>query len=103
MHIDGSLLGVIAGILTTLSYFPQVIKTWKTRSADDFSSAWIVALCAGLTLWILYGIYIEDTIVMIFNMLGLIQLLIIAFVKNSAQRTGRRTKFKEISDNAALD
>jgi len=102
MHIDGSLLGIIAGILTTLSYFPQVIKTWKTRSADDFSSAWIVVLCAGLTLWILYGIYIKDTIVMIFNMLGLIQLLIIALL-NSAQRTGRRTKFKEISDNAALD
>jgi MtN3 and saliva related transmembrane protein len=86
MHIDGSLLGILAGILTTLSYFPQVIKTWKTRSADDFSSAWIVALCAGLTLWFLYGIYIKDTIVMLFNMLGLIQLLIIAFVKFSAKR-----------------
>ena len=94
--------GLSPVILTTLSYFPQVIKTWKTRSADDFSSAWIVVLCAGLTLWILYGIYIKDTIVMIFNMLGLIQLLIIAFVKNSAQRTGLRTKFKEISDNSAL-
>ena len=65
MPIDGSLLGVIAGILTTLSYFPQIINTWKTRSADDFSSAWIVALCAGLTLWILYEIYIIVTIVMI--------------------------------------
>jgi MtN3 and saliva related transmembrane protein len=86
MRIDGSLLGILAGILTTLSYFPQVVKTWKTRSADDFSSAWIVALCAGLTLWVLYGIYIKDTIVVLFNMLGLIQLLVIAFVKFSTKK-----------------
>ena len=30
-------LGYFAGFLTTVSFVPQVIKTWKTKSADDFS------------------------------------------------------------------
>jgi len=30
-------LGYFAGFLTTVALVPQVIKTWKTKSADDFS------------------------------------------------------------------
>ena len=32
------LLGTAAGTLTTLSFLPQVIKTWRSRSADDIST-----------------------------------------------------------------
>ncbi len=30
-------LGMAAGTLTTIAFLPQVIKTWKTRSAKDLS------------------------------------------------------------------
>ena len=30
-------LGPVAGLLTTFAFLPQAVKTWRTRSADDFS------------------------------------------------------------------
>ena len=35
-------LGYFAGFLTTVGLVPQVIKTWKTKSADDFSLAMLL-------------------------------------------------------------
>lgn len=32
-------LGLVAGTLTTLSFLPQVIRTWRTKSAEDLSLA----------------------------------------------------------------
>ena len=90
--------GLSRGIFTTLSYFPQAIKTCY---ADNFSSTWIVALCAVLTLWISYGIYINDTIVMLFNMLGLIQLLTIEFVKLSTI-AGMETTYDDIGEKSLV-
>ena len=34
--------GYLAGFLTTISLVPQVIKIWKTKSADDFSLAMLL-------------------------------------------------------------
>nr|WP_256386478.1 PQ-loop domain-containing transporter [Hydrocoleum sp. CS-953] len=31
------MLGLLAGSLTTISFLPQVIKTWRTRSTKDIS------------------------------------------------------------------
>ena len=33
----GDFAGVAAGTLTTVAFIPQVIKTWRSRSADDIS------------------------------------------------------------------
>ncbi|MGD1716198.1 SemiSWEET family sugar transporter [Hydrocoleum sp. CS-953] len=32
-----TILGLLAGSLTTISFLPQVIKTWRTRSTKDIS------------------------------------------------------------------
>jgi len=48
-------IGTVAGALTTLSFFPQVAKTWAARSADGFSWAWLIAFGSGLVLWLAYG------------------------------------------------
>jgi MtN3 and saliva related transmembrane protein len=40
-------LGLLAGGLTTVSFVPQVIKIWKTKSAEDVSLKMFLALCAG--------------------------------------------------------
>ena len=45
----------MAGVLTTSAFIPQAIKTWRTRSARDFSVALLVLLVAGNTLWLTYG------------------------------------------------
>jgi MtN3 and saliva related transmembrane protein len=53
-------LGFVAGTITTIAFFPQVIKTWKSKSTKDISFRMFIALCAGLFLWIIYGIYVNS-------------------------------------------
>lgn len=53
-------LGLFAGLLTTIAYLPQLIKTWKTKSADDISWSMLITLCIGIVLWLIYGAYVHD-------------------------------------------
>ena len=59
--MDNSLadvIGAMAGTLTTLAFLPQVIKTWKTKSAGDLSLAMLLAFTLGVALWLVYGMII---------------------------------------------
>jgi MtN3 and saliva related transmembrane protein len=49
-------VGLVASSLATLAFLPQVVKTWLSRSANDFSLATLLMLEAGTILWILYGV-----------------------------------------------
>jgi MtN3 and saliva related transmembrane protein len=51
-----TVLGLIAGGLTTASFLPQVIQTWTTRSVRDLSYWMIVMFWIGIGLWLLYGL-----------------------------------------------
>lgn len=48
-------VGVAAAVLTTISYLPQVIKIWKTKSTEDISLLMFILLCSGIMLWLIYG------------------------------------------------
>lgn len=54
------LMGYAAATLTTLSFLPQVIKTWASGSARDLSLAMLLAFFSGVSLWLLYGLAIGD-------------------------------------------
>ncbi len=60
-------LGLLAGTLTTIAFLPQVIKTWKSKSADDVSLGMFLTLCSGIILWIVYGISIQDIPLIVAN------------------------------------
>ncbi|MDA8421511.1 MAG: SemiSWEET transporter [Pseudomonadota bacterium] len=62
-----SISGPLAGTLTTAAFFPQAIKTWKTRSAGDISLGMSILFAAGVFLWIVYGIGIGSVPVIIAN------------------------------------
>jgi MtN3 and saliva related transmembrane protein len=54
------LIGYIAGFLTTVCMFPQLLKILITKSAKDVSIITFVVLILGEILWIIYGIYTND-------------------------------------------
>ena len=60
-------LGLIAGSLTTLSFAPQVIRAWRTRSIADLSFAMLVVFLAGILLWLVYGVVREDLAIIAAN------------------------------------
>ena len=49
-------LGLLASTLATLAFLPQVVKTLRSRSANDFSLVTLVMLEGGCGLWIFYGV-----------------------------------------------
>lgn len=76
-----TLLGLTAGTLTTLSFLPQVIKTWKTRSTKDISTGMFVTFCAGILLWALYGFAINSMPVIITNIVTFFLAFVILLLK----------------------
>ncbi|MCA2553673.1 MAG: SemiSWEET transporter [Microcystis sp. M04BS1] len=61
------LIGIVAGILTTVSFLPQVIKTWRYRSAKDLSLTMLICFCLGVFLWLIYGIYMSSKPIIVAN------------------------------------
>ncbi len=55
-----TLLGLVAGTLTTFAFVPQVIKTWKTKSSGDLSVVTMGLICTGVLLWLIYGLLVGD-------------------------------------------
>ncbi|WP_017304791.1 SemiSWEET transporter [Spirulina subsalsa] len=65
-------VGLLAGALTTISFLPQVLKTWKSKSAKDISLGMFLTFCLGVLLWIIYGVAVEDLPVIVTNVATLI-------------------------------
>ncbi|MDP5169155.1 MAG: SemiSWEET transporter [Bacteroidia bacterium] len=66
------LIGFTAAILTTIAYLPQVIKTWKSKSAADLSLGLFSILSTGVFLWLVYGIMIVNWPIIASNAITLI-------------------------------
>ena len=74
-------LGYFAGFLTTVSLLPQVIKTWKTKSANDFSLAMLLIWCTGIVCWVAYGFLLNAEPIILWNLITLVLTGIILAMK----------------------
>jgi MtN3 and saliva related transmembrane protein len=50
-----STIGFIAGSLTTVAFLPQLMHTWKHKSAREISYGMLLTFCAGVAFWLFYG------------------------------------------------
>jgi len=75
------IVGVVAGSLTTISFLPQAIKTWKEKSAKDISLVMFLMFSTGIALWIYYAIEINNWILTLFNVITLVLALTILYFK----------------------
>jgi len=66
------LIGYAAAALTTISFLPQVIKVWRTRSARDISLPMYSLFFLGTALWLTYGVAIHSLPVALANAATLI-------------------------------
>jgi MtN3 and saliva related transmembrane protein len=60
-------IGLVAGFCTTAAFLPQVVKTWKTRRAEDLSFSMLLVFLLGLVLWSLYGVAIASLPIILAN------------------------------------
>lgn len=68
---DSTVIGTIAGVLTSIAVVPQVIRTWRTKHAKDLSIWQPLLLIAGMMLWLIYGVMIGDNPLIVANTFSL--------------------------------
>ena len=80
-------IGIIAACLTTGAWLPQVVKTWRTKSAHDFSWGYLAMFFAGVALWAIYGFMREDIAVIGANVVTVVLVLGVIVIKAVERRS----------------
>jgi len=76
-----TVIGLFAGALTTTSFFPQLAKIRRTKSAEDISTGMFVMFCTGVALWLAYGVMNRDVAVIAANFVTLMLALAVLILK----------------------
>ena len=71
-----TIIGIAGAWLDDVGFVPQIIKMWKTHSVKDVSGLTLVQFGAGSALWMLYGMHLQDFIVIGANAMSLAIILI---------------------------
>jgi len=65
-------VGIVAGLCTSSSVIPQLVKTIKSKKAGDVSVFMFVVLLTGNSLWVYYGAYKGDVPIIATNILSIL-------------------------------
>jgi len=76
-----TLVGFIAGALTTTAFIPQVVRSWRLKETKDISLSMLVLYAVGVFLWFLYGIWNDALPIIAANGISLVLILILLGIK----------------------
>ena len=77
------LIGYIAAFLTTLSFFPQALKTLRSRDTHSISLRMYLLITTAVMFWSIYGWMVGDGPVLIANLITLVPAVIVLVLKLS--------------------
>ena len=75
------ILGLSAGTITAITFLPQVIKIWQTKSVKDLSLYMLLLLMLGVTMWLFYGILLKNAAIIYTNSAVLLMSFIMLYFK----------------------
>lgn len=81
MMFNIEIIGFIAGGLVSLSFLPQVIKSWKTKQVKDLSMSLTIINILGQLMWIVYGLFKHSLSIIIMSCITLLFTSILLFLK----------------------
>lgn len=67
-----SIIGLLAGLMTTGAFLPQIIKTIKTKDTKSISLSMYVVYVVGVLFWFAYGIMLGEFAIILTNIFSLI-------------------------------
>lgn len=87
-----------AGCISSITFLPQVIKTWKTKSAADISLLMFTFATISVIMWLVYGIILKNIPIIFTNSMVLFFSLIMLYFKfrYSGKRDGELQNVKEL-------
>ena len=71
-------IGLLAGVIGVLGWYPQVKRIWIDKKADGVSVSSFTAIAISLLLWLTYAIIKNSIAIVIANILALIVIVSIA-------------------------
>ena len=83
------LIGLIAGVCTTVAFVPQVIRVWRLGRADEISLATFLTFSIGTLVWLCYGLLIASVPVILANAITTVLALTILLMKLRFDRVQR--------------
>lgn len=89
------IVGLAAGICTSISLLPQLFKLVRHKKAEDISLFYLVILFIGLGLWIWYGVLREDLPIIVTNGFSLVINGIVIVLGVRYKRAHRKTPASE--------
>ncbi|HEY7734435.1 MAG TPA: SemiSWEET transporter [Nitrososphaera sp.] len=84
-----SMVGVLAAVLTTSSFLPQMIKAYRTKSMHDVSRYLMSMFATGTVLWMVYGIYKSDLVIVGANAIATVFNVVLLLMKFSYGRSAK--------------
>jgi MtN3 and saliva related transmembrane protein len=72
-----SLLGYLAASLTTVSFFPQALKTVRNGDTSGISLRMYLLLTLGIAAWALYGLITRDGPLIVANLITLVPAVVV--------------------------
>ena len=80
--MDGvTLVGFVAGTLTTVAFVPQVIRSWQLKETRDISLSMLILYATGVSLWFLYGWWLAALPIITANGISLFLILVLLGIK----------------------
>ena len=75
------ILGYAACAVTALTFLPQVLKTWKEKSAKNVSLMMFIIAFTNEIMWIAYGVLRNDMVIVVTNVMMLTMCSIMILLK----------------------
>ncbi|HVY08261.1 MAG TPA: SemiSWEET transporter [Burkholderiales bacterium] len=85
------IVGLLAGLLTTIAFVPQVWKIYRTKSGRDISARMFSIFSIGIVLWLVYGFMLGQLPIILANAVTLVLSLTIIGLKVYYSRANART------------
>jgi len=92
LETHSGIVGLAAGICTSISLLPQLIKLVRNKKAEDISLFYLVILFIGLGLWIWYGALREDLPILVTNGFSLIVNGVVIFLGIRYKKAQRKKR-----------
>jgi len=74
-------LGMTGSLIICGSVIPQVMKTYRTKSARDLSNTYLMTLMTGIILLTVYSVYIRDMVFIFGNTLSMLSVGILMLLR----------------------
>jgi len=66
------ILGVTGSLIMCVSAIPQIIKTYRKKNSDGLSISYLIILMTGMSMIMLYALYVKDMVFIFGNGLALL-------------------------------